>query len=55
MRLRQQLGVLGVMSVVGVLAAYLVSAIFVGFYGASFADSLALLAVVIAYTIVVGW
>ncbi len=54
MRLRQQLGVLGVMSVVGVLAAYLVSAIFVGFYGASFAASLALLAVVIAYTIVVG-
>ncbi|WP_430331575.1 hypothetical protein [Rhodococcus sp. ACT016] len=54
MRLRQQMGVLGVMSVVGVLAAYLVSALFVGFYGASFATNLAMLAVVIAYTIVVG-
>ncbi|RVW10475.1 ABC transporter permease [Prescottella agglutinans] len=54
LKLRQQVGVLGVMSVIGVVAAYLVSAIFVGFYGASFATSLALLAVVIAYTIVVG-
>ncbi|WFR71904.1 ABC transporter permease [Prescottella defluvii] len=54
LKLRQQVGVLGVMAVIGVLAAYLVSAIFVGFYGASFAESIAMLAVVIAYTIVVG-
>ncbi|GBF17659.1 hypothetical protein Br6_05066 [Rhodococcus sp. Br-6] len=54
MRLRQQLGVLGVMSAIGTVLAYLISAIFVGFYGASFAANLAMLAVVIAYTVTVG-
>jgi len=54
LKLRQQIGVLGAMSVIGVLAAYLISSIFVGFYGASFAANLAMLGVVVAYTIVVG-
>ena len=54
MRSRQQFSVLGVMSAFGTLLAYLVSAILVGFYGASFAANLAMLAVAFAYTVIVG-
>ncbi|WP_305094352.1 hypothetical protein [Prescottella sp. R16] len=54
MRTRLQLAVLGTMSVVGVLVSYLVSAIFIGFYEASFLANLGMLAVVVAYTFIVG-
>lgn len=54
MRSRQQFSVLGVMSAFGTLLAYRVSAILVGFYGASFAANLAMLAVAFAYTVIVG-
>jgi hypothetical protein len=54
MELRVKLGVLAVMAVIGVMVSYFVSAIFVGFYEASFVENLGLLAVIFTYTFTVG-
>lgn len=54
MQMRLKLGILAAMSFIGIALSYFVSAIFVGFYEASFVENLAMLAVIFTYTFTVG-